>query len=183
MSNRFMTASPEILLSEQQIQKRVGELARELGRDFPAGLHVIAVLRGAFIFVSDLIRQIPGPADGVSVDFITLASYAGATSTSGEVRLLTDLNAAIAGRDVVIVEDIVDTGTTLRYLQDILRARNPRTLVTACLLSKPSRREVAVQVDYVGFTIDDRFVVGYGMDLDERYRNLPYIGVFQNLVI
>jgi hypoxanthine phosphoribosyltransferase len=183
MSNFFMTAPLEILLSEEQIQKRVAELARELGRDFPAGVHLVAVLKGAFIFLADLIRQIPGGAGDVSIDFITVASYAGATSTSGEVRLLTDLNMAIEGKDVVIVEDIVDSGTTLRYLQDILRARNPRSLATACLLSKPSRRQVAVEVEYVGFTIEDRFVVGYGLDHDERYRNLPYIAALENLVI
>jgi len=173
---------PEILLSEQQIQKRVTELARDLGRDFPAGLHLVAVLKGAFVFLSDIIRQIPVDDGAVSVDFITLASYAGATSTSGEVRLLTDLNSAIEGRDVVIVEDIVDTGTTLRYLQEILRARHPRTLATMCLLNKPSRRQVTVPVEYVGFTIENRFVVGYGLDYDGRYRNLPYIATL-NLIV
>jgi hypoxanthine phosphoribosyltransferase len=183
MSNVFMTAPPEILLSEQQIQKRVAELGRELRRDFPAGVHLVAVLKGAFIFASDLIRQIPGSGNDVSIDFITVASYAGATSSSGEVRLLTDLNAAIAGKDVVIVEDIVDSGTTLRYLQDILRARHPGSLATACLLSKPSRRQVNVAVEYIGFTIEDRFVVGYGLDHNERYRHLPYIAALQSTAL
>jgi hypoxanthine phosphoribosyltransferase len=175
MSNFFMAAPFEILLSEEQIQKRVAEMALELRRDFPAGLHLIAVLKGAFVFLADLIRRMPGAPGDVSVDFITLASYAGGTSTSGEVRLLTDLNTAIQGLDVVIVEDIVDSGTTLRYLQEILRARNPRSLATACVLNKPSRRRVEVPVEYVGFTIEDRFVVGYGLDYAERYRDLPYI--------
>jgi hypoxanthine phosphoribosyltransferase len=164
----------EILLSAEQIQKRVAELAGELRRDFPDDLHVIAVLKGAFVFLSDLIRQIPGQ---VSLDFMALSSYAKGTTTSGEVRLLKDLDFALDGRNVVIVEDIVDTGLTLNYLQGILRSRNPKALRTACLLSKPSRRQVDVKVEYIGFTIEDRFVVGYGLDYAEQYRNLPHIAV------
>ncbi|MBI3402591.1 MAG: hypoxanthine phosphoribosyltransferase [Acidobacteria bacterium] len=164
----------EILLSEAQIQKRVAELAAEIRRDFPDDLHVIAVLKGAFIFLSDLIRHMPGH---VSMDFMAVSSYAKATKSSGEVRLLKDLDSGLEGRNVVIVEDIVDTGLTLTYLQDILRARNPRSLRTACLLSKPSRRQVDVKIEYIGFTIEDRFVVGYGIDYAEQYRNLPHIAV------
>ena len=164
----------EILLSEAQIQKRVAELALDIRRDFPDDLHVIAVLKGAFIFLSDLIRQMPGH---VSLDFMAVSSYAKGTTTSGEVRLLKDLDTALYGRNVVIVEDIVDTGLTLTYLQDILRSRNPKELRTACLLSKPSRRQVDVRVEYIGFTIEDRFVVGYGLDFAEQYRNLPHIAV------
>jgi hypoxanthine phosphoribosyltransferase len=115
----------------------------------------------------------------VTLDFIAVASYGKSTSSSGEVRLLKDLDFGIEGRDVVIIEDIVDTGLTLTYLQEILRARAPRSLKTACLLNKPSRRRVDVRVDYVGFDIEDRFVVGYGLDFDERYRNLPYIAVLE----
>jgi hypoxanthine phosphoribosyltransferase len=166
----------EILLSEQQIQKRVAELAAELRRDFPGSLHLVAVLKGAFVFLADLVRRIPGD---VSLDFIAVSSYAQGTTSSGEVRLLTDLDMAIGGKDVVIVEDIVDSGTTLCYLHEILRARGPRTLSTACLLSKPSRRRVDLNIDYVGFTIADRFVVGYGLDYAERYRNLPYIAAIE----
>jgi hypoxanthine phosphoribosyltransferase len=162
----------EILLSEEQIQKRVAELAGEIRRDFPDGLHLIAVLKGAFIFLSDLVRHMTGD---VSLDFMAVASYAKGTTSSGEVRLLKDLDTTLDGRSVVIVEDIVDTGLTLTYLQDILRARNPKSLRTACLLSKPSRRQVNVKVEYIGFTIEDRFVVGYGLDFAEQYRNLPYI--------
>jgi hypoxanthine phosphoribosyltransferase len=169
-----MAALPGILLSADQIQKRVAELATELQRDFPAGIHLVAVLKGAFVFLSDLMRSIQGD---VSVDFIAVSSYLQGTTSSGEVRLIADLEWPIEGRDVVIVEDIVDTGMTLMYLQGILRARNPRSLATACLLNKPSRRKVDVAVDYVGFTIEDRFVVGYGLDHAERFRNLPYIGV------
>ena len=164
----------EILLSEEQIQKRVGELALEIRRDVPGDLHVVAVLKGAFIFLSDLVRRIPGP---VSLDFMAVSSYAKGTTSSGEVRLLKDLDISLDGRNVIIVEDIVDTGLTLMYLQEILRARNPRSLRTACLLSKPSRRQVDVRVEYVGFTIEDRFVVGYGLDFAEQYRNLPDIAI------
>ncbi len=164
----------EILLSEAQIQKRVAELALEIRADFPDDLHVIAVLKGAFMFLSDLVRHTPGH---VSMDFMAVSSYAKGTTTSGEVRLLKDLDTTLDGRNVVIVEDIVDTGLTLTYLQDILRARNPKSLRTACLLSKPSRRQVNVKVEYIGFTIEDRFVVGYGLDYAEQYRNLPHIAV------
>ncbi|PYQ82821.1 MAG: hypoxanthine phosphoribosyltransferase [Acidobacteria bacterium] len=164
----------EILLSADQIQKRVASMALEIRDDFPDDLHVVAVLKGAFIFLSDLIRHMPGQ---VSLDFMAVSSYAKGTTTSGEVRLQKDLDTTLDGRNVVIVEDIVDTGLTLTYLQEILRARNPRTLRTACLLSKPSRRKVNVKVEYIGFEIEDRFVVGYGLDYAEQYRNLPYISV------
>jgi hypoxanthine phosphoribosyltransferase len=164
----------EILLSADQIQKRVEALALEIRADFPDDLHVIAVLKGAFMFLSDLVRHTPGH---VSMDFMAVSSYAKGTTTSGEVRLLKDLDTTLDGRNVVIVEDIVDTGLTLTYLQDILRARNPKSLRTACLLSKPSRRQVDVKVEYIGFAIEDRFVVGYGLDYAEQYRNLPYIAV------
>ena len=164
----------EILLSEEQIRKRVAEMAAQIRRDFPGDLHLIAVLKGAFVFLSDLVRHTSGH---VSLDFMAVSSYAKGTTTSGQVRLLKDLDTSLDDRNVVIVEDIVDTGLTLTYLQDILRARNPRNLRTACLLSKPSRRQVDVKVEYIGFDIEDRFVVGYGLDYAEQYRNLPYIGV------
>jgi hypoxanthine phosphoribosyltransferase len=165
---------PEILLSEQQIQKRVAELAVEIRRDCPDDVHLVAVLKGAFMFLSDLVRHMSG---AVTLDFMAVSSYAKAKSSSGEVRMLKDLDSGLAGRNVIIVEDIVDTGLTLTYLQEILRARSPRSLRTACLLSKPSRRQVDVAVEYVGFTIEDRFVVGYGLDYAEQYRNLPHIAV------
>jgi hypoxanthine phosphoribosyltransferase len=164
----------EILLSEAQIQKRVAELALEIRRDFVDDVHMIAVLKGAFIFMSDLTRHMPGR---VSLDFMAVSSYAKGTTSSGEVRLQKDLDTALDGRNVVIVEDIVDTGLTLTYLQDILRSRSPKSLRTACLLSKPSRRKVDVKVEYIGFTIEDKFVVGYGLDYAEQYRNLPHIAV------
>jgi hypoxanthine phosphoribosyltransferase len=165
----------EILLSADQIQKRVADLAREIRRDFPDELHLVAVLKGAFMFLSDLVRHVEGP---VSLDFMAVSSYAG-TTTSGEVRLQKDLDTKLEGRNVIIVEDIVDTGLTLTYLQGILRARNPKSLRTACLLNKPSRRKVDVPVEYIGFSIADSFVVGYGLDYMEHHRNLPYIAVLQ----
>ncbi len=167
---------PGVLLSTELIQARVAEMAREIRREYPNGLHIIAVLKGAFIFMSDLVRHLEG---NVSLDFMAVSSYTKGTTSSGEVRLLKDLDTSLDGKDVLIVEDIVDTGLTLTYLQDILRARGPRVLRTACLLSKPSRRKVDVKVEYIGFTIEDRFVVGYGLDYGEQYRNLPYIGVLE----
>jgi len=164
----------QTLLSTGQIQTRVQALAREIRADHPDGVHFVCVLKGAFIFLSDLARAIDGE---VTLDFMAVSSYGSSTKSSGQVQVLKDLGAAIEGRDVVIVEDIVDTGLTLTYLQDILRARSPRHLRTACLLSKPSRRQVEVKVEYIGFTIEDKFVVGYGLDYAERYRHLPYIGV------
>lgn len=163
-----------VLISAEEIQTRIIELARQIRADYPENVHIIAVLKGAFIFMSDLVRHLEG---SVSLDFIAVSSYAKGTTSSGEVRLNKDLDTSLDGKDVLIVEDIVDTGLTLTYLQDILRARNPRILRTACLLSKPSRRKVNVAVEYIGFTIEDRFVVGYGLDYAEQYRNLPYIGL------
>jgi hypoxanthine phosphoribosyltransferase len=165
-----------VLLTEEQIRTRIAELAGEIERDHPGedDIHLVCVLKGGFVFMADLVRQM-GPR--VTMDFIAVSSYAQSTRSSGEVRLLKDLDSGLEGRQVVIVEDIVDTGLTLTYLQDILRARSPKSLRTACLLSKPSRRLVEVRVDYTGFTIEDRFVVGYGLDYAERYRNLPHIGV------
>ena len=150
-------------------------MAHEIRADFQGeDLHFIAVLKGAVMFLSDLVRAMEG---GITMDFIALSSYGSGTTSSGEVRLIKDLDYGLEGRNVIIVEDIVDTGLTLHYLQEILRARNPKSLRTACLLSKPSRRKIEVKVDHIGFTIEDRFVVGYGLDFSEKYRHLPYIGV------
>jgi hypoxanthine phosphoribosyltransferase len=167
----------DVLISARDIQQRVRQMAAQIHGDHPNGVHLIAVLKGAFVFLSDLARAMPGHC---SLDFMAVSSYGKATSSSGQVQLLKDLGAGIEDREVVIVEDIVDTGLTLTYLQDILRARAPRRLRTACLLSKPSRRKVEVRVEYVGFEIEDKFVVGYGLDYAEQYRNLPYIGVLYN---
>jgi hypoxanthine phosphoribosyltransferase len=164
----------QTLITEAQLRERVRALALDISRDHPNGVHLVSVLKGAFMFLADLVRAMPGE---VTLDFMALSSYGNRQTTSGEVRLLKDLDAGLEDRSVVIVEDIVDTGLTLAYLQEILRARTPRSLKTACLLNKPSRRQTSVVVDYVGFTIDDEFVVGYGLDSRERYRNLPYIAV------
>ena len=165
-----------VLISTEDIQRRVQEMALQIAREHPDGVHLVAVLKGAFIFMADLVRSLEGR---VSLDFIAVSSYAKGTTSSGEVRMLKDLDYALEGKDVVIIEDIVDTGLTLTYLQEILRARAPRSLKTACLLSKPSRRKVEVKVEYIGFTIEDKFVVGYGLDHAEKYRNLPYIAVLE----
>lgn len=168
----------ETLITAEQIQRRIRDLAGEIQRDHPAGreIHLVCVLKGGFMFLSDLVRAMQ---NHVTLDFMAVSSYGTGTTSSGEVRVLKDVDSMLEGRHVVIVEDIVDTGLTLKYLQDILHARGPKTLKTACLLSKPSRRKVDVRVDYVGFTIEDRFVVGYGLDYAEQYRNLPYIGVLK----
>jgi hypoxanthine phosphoribosyltransferase len=169
--------SPTVLIDQDELSARIAALAQEIRHDLPAGqIHLICVLKGAFLFLGDLIRAMPGH---VTIDFMACSSYGGGTSSSGEVRLSKDLDVGIEGRDVIIVEDIVDTGLTLHYLQEILQARGPRSLRTACLLSKPSRRKIDVKVDYIGFTIEDRFVIGYGLDYSEQYRNLPYIGVLE----
>ena len=163
-----------VLIAAADIHERVKQMAHEIHRDHPDGVHLVCVLKGAFIFLSDLARHLPSTT---SLDFMAVSSYGTSTKSSGQVQVLKDLDRSVEGRDVVIVEDIVDTGLTLTYLQDILRARSPRHLRTACLLSKPSRRKIDVKVEYIGFTIEDKFVVGYGLDYAEQYRNLPYIAV------
>ena len=167
-----------VLLDAATIQARVGELAREIEADYPRGdeIHMVCVLKGGFMFMSDLVRYM---STRVSLDFIAVSSYGAGTKSSGEVRFQKDLDTSLEDRHVIVVEDIVDTGLTLKYLQEILRSRAPKTFRTACLLSKPSRRKVEVPVEYIGFTIEDKFVVGYGLDYAEKYRNLPYIAVLQ----
>jgi hypoxanthine phosphoribosyltransferase len=168
----------DILIDQPTIAERVAALGRQIRQDVGAEtpVHLVAVLKGAFVFMADLVRAIGGP---VSCDFIAVSSYGSGTSSSGEVRLLKDVDSRLEGRHIIIVEDIVDTGLTLSYLREIFWARGPRSLRTVCLLSKPSRRLVTVSVDYIGFEIEDRFVVGYGLDFDELYRNLPHIGILQ----
>ncbi len=169
-------ASSTVLLPSDQILARVAEMAVEIRRDIPGSIHFVAILKGAVVFLSDLIRCLDGD---VTVDFMSVSSYANST-TSGEVRLLKDLDISLAGRDVIVVEDIIDTGVTLTYLHNILRARGPRSLRTACLLSKPGRRLIHVPVEYIGFTIDDQFVAGYGLDHAEQFRHLPYIRAIES---
>ncbi len=169
-------SAPAVLFTPERIQERVRQLGTEICAGYPDGceVHLVSVLKGGVVFVADLMRALARP---VTVDFIRLASYGSGTRPSALPRLVKDLDDDVADRDVLIVEDIVDTGRTLALLIDTLRARRPRSLRTVTLLDNPSRRRVEVGVDHVGFTIADGFVVGYGLDHAERYRHLPYIGV------
>ena len=166
----------KVLLPYDTIQARIREMGREIAKDY-AGRdpHLVGVLKGACTFMTDLSRSVDLP---LTLDYIAVSSYGAATKSSGEVKLVKDLDQGLEGRDLLVVEDIVDTGLTLNYLLNVLKARGPRTLKVAALLSKPSRRLVEVKVDYVGFSIDDHFVVGYGLDYNERYRNLRDIVVY-----
>jgi hypoxanthine phosphoribosyltransferase len=163
------------MISAKQIAARVEELAREISRSFAGTekLVVVGLLRGSFVFIADLVREIDLP---VEVDFLEASSYGNATQSSREVRILKDLSGKIAGRDVLVVEDIVDTGFTLSHVVQMLIARNPARLEVCALLDKPSRREVDIKATWTGFEIPDEFVVGYGIDYAQRNRNLPYIG-------
>jgi len=167
----------EVLVTAEDLQRRVIELGEEISRDYAGrSLLLIGVLKGAVFFLSDLMRYIDIP---VEVDFMAVASYGSATDSSGVVRILKDLDAAIEDRDVLIVEDIVDSGLTLQYLLRNLGSRNPRTLEVCALLTKPERRKVDLPTRYVGFEIPDRFVVGYWLDYAERYRNLPFVAALE----
>ena len=164
-------------MSAEDLKRRVIELGEEISRDYATRpLLLVGVLKGAVFFLSDLMRYIDVP---VEVDFMAVASYGSATDSSGVVRILKDLDASIEGRDVLIVEDIVDSGLTLQYLLRNLGSRNPRSLEVCALLTKPERRKVDLPTRYVGFEIPDRFVVGYGIDYAERYRNLPYVAALE----
>src|SRR4030081_1959562 len=163
----------EILVQADDLQRRVQELGVEISSDYEGrNLVLVGVLKGAVFFLSDLMRHIEIPCE---VDFMAVASYGSATDSSGVVRILKDLDAAIEGRDVLIVEDIVDSGLTLQYLMRSLGARDPATLEVCALLTKPERRKVELPTRYVGFEIPNRFAIGYGLDHEERYRNLPYV--------
>lgn len=167
----------EILVDEETLKRRLAELGRAISADYQdKDVVLICVLKGGVAFLVDLMRHITVPHE---IDFLAISSYGvGARQSTGAVRLLMDLKANIEGRDVIIVEDIVDSGRTMDYLLRTLWARKPATLRVCTLLNKPTRREVDVALDYVGFDIPDRFVLGYGLDLDEKWRNLPYVGVF-----
>lgn len=170
----------EILLSEEQINKRVKELADLINKDYKGkDLFLIGVLKGSFIFLSDLVKHIK---INTTIDFMMISSYEGKQS-SGVVRILLDLKQPIEGKDVLVVEDIVDTGLTISYLLKAMKARKPSSIEVCTLLNKPSCRRVKVNLKYVGFDIPDKFVVGYGLDYKEYYRNLPYIGVLKDEVI
>jgi hypoxanthine phosphoribosyltransferase len=167
----------EILVQADQLKHRIRELGESISRDYAdKDLLLVGVLKGAVFFLSDLMRYIDVP---VEVDFMAVASYGSATDSSGVVRILKDLDAAIEGRDVLIVEDIVDSGLTLQYLMRNLGSRNPASLEVCALLTKPERRKVDLPTRYVGFEIPNRFVVGYGLDYGERHRNLPYVAALE----
>jgi hypoxanthine phosphoribosyltransferase len=166
----------EILISADAIDARVAELGAQLSADYAGRDPVlISVLKGSLVFLADLMRAMDLPS---SIDLMEVSSYAG-TETSGQVRILKDLSKPIEGRDVIVVEDIIDTGLTLNYLLGYLADRQPASIKICCLLDKPARRLAEISIDYRGFTIPDRFVIGYGLDYEERYRNLPYIGVLK----
>jgi hypoxanthine phosphoribosyltransferase len=168
----------EVLVTAEELQRRVAQLGERISRDYAErSLLLVGVLKGAVFFLSDLMRYIDVP---VEVDFMAVASYGSATDSSGVVRILKDLDVAIEDRDVLIVEDIVDSGLTLQYLLRNLGSRNPRSLEVCALLTKPERRKVDLPTRYVGFEIPDRFVVGYGLDHAERYRNLPFVAVLES---
>ena len=165
----------EVLIDESALQGRIRELGSEVSADYAGrDLLLVGVLKGAVFFMADLMRELTVPCE---IDFMAISSYGAATDSSGVVRILKDLDINVAGRDVLVVEDIIDSGLTLSYLMRNLRARKPASLEICALLTKPDRREIDVPVRYIGFEIPNRFVIGYGLDFAERYRNLPYVAV------
>ncbi len=165
----------EILIEEEPLQARIAELGAEISREYDGrDLLLVGVLKGAVFFMADLMRELTIPCE---IDFMAISSYGAATDSSGVVRILKDLDTNIAGRDVLVVEDIIDSGLTLSYLMRSLKARKPASLEICALLTKPERREIDVPVKFVGFEIPNKFVIGYGLDFAERYRNLPYVAV------
>jgi len=172
-----MAASAErILISSEQIQKRVLEMAAQIERDYPEGpIYIVSILKGAFIFVADLVRALK--RSSVRIEFMAISSYGNQKTSSGQVKVTRDLDVNIEGQQVLIVEDIIDSGVTLSYLKRLLEQRHPKSLAIATLLDKPERRLVPVDVKYIGFQIPDEFVVGYGLDYAEDYRNLGEIRV------
>ena len=164
-----------VLITEEQLAAKVAEMGAQISKDYQGRkLIILGVLKGSVVFMADLIRSITIP---VEMDFMAVSSYGAGVKTSGVVKILKDLDRLIAGYDVLVVEDILDSGMTLSYLTELLRERDPASIRIATLLDKPDRRKVAIKPDYVGFTIPDEFVVGYGLDYAELYRNLPYVGI------
>ena len=171
----------EVLIEPDELRRRVAELGEEISADYAGrDLLLVGVLKGAVFFMADLMRHLTIPCE---IDFMAISSYGDSTDSSGVVRILKDLDINIEGRDVLVVEDIIDSGLTLSYLIRSLEAREPATLEICALLTKPDRREIDVPVRYVGFEIPNRFVIGYGLDFAERYRNLPYVGVLDPALI
>lgn len=172
-----MTGKVNVMLSEEQVSERIRELAEQISKDYEGrSVHLICILKGSVFFCCDLAKRLTLP---VTLDFMSVSSYGSETVSSGRVRILKDLDESIQGRDVIIIEDIIDSGNTLSYLKDLLGTRSPRSMEICTLLDKPDRRVTNVDVKYVGFVIPDEFVIGYGLDYDQYYRNLPYVGVVQ----
>lgn len=175
--NKMHDDMEKVLITEEQLKARVAELGREISADYEGKSPVlISVLRGSYIFMADLTRNLDCFC---TVDFMAVSSYGGGTVSSGQVNIIKDLSESIEGKDVIVVEDILDSGNTLSYLMQLLQARHPASVKLATLLDKPARRVKPITADYVGFSVPDEFVVGYGLDYDELYRNLPYIGVLK----
>ena len=169
-----------VLVSEAEVDRRIEELGRQISEDYAGkAVHLICILKGGVFFMCELAKRITVP---VSMDFMSVSSYGSGTTSSGVVRIIKDLDESLEGKDVIIVEDIIDTGRTLQHLLKILKERHPKSIRLCTLLDKPERREkdITIEVDYVGFNIPDEFVVGYGLDYAQKYRNLPYIGVIVN---
>lgn len=170
----------KVLFSEEQLKSAVKKIAGEINRDYEGKEPVlIGILKGSVVFMADLMREIRVDC---TTDFMSVSSYGGGTETSGSVRIRKDLDRSITGKDVIVIEDILDSGTTLSHLLEILEVRRPNSLKLCVLLDKPERRVTPVKYDYVGLTVPDEFIVGYGLDYDEKYRNLPYIGVLKREV-
>lgn len=166
-----------VLYSEKELEAKCAELGAQISKDYEGkNLLLVSVLKGAVVFMTDLMRHITVPC---SIDFMVVSSYGSGVKTSGVVKIVKDLDADLAGKDLLIVEDILDTGMTLHYLKQLLQDRNPNSIRIATLLDKPERRRAAVRADYVGYQVPDEFVVGYGLDYDEKYRNLPYVGILK----
>mgnify|MGYP002740714732 FL=1 len=170
-----MAERVEVMLSEEEVDRRIQEIGEQISKDYAGKqVHLVCVLKGGSFFLCELAKRITVP---VSLDFMSVSSYGGDTKSSGVIKIVKDLDEPLRDKDVIVVEDIVDSGRTLSYLLDMLRQRHPKSLHLCTLLDKPDRRVIDVKVDYTGFQIPDEFVVGYGLDYDQRYRNLPYIGV------
>ena len=166
-----------VLYSEEELEAKCAELGAQISKDYEGkNLLLVSVLKGAVVFMTDLMRHLTVPC---SIDFMVVSSYGSGVKTSGVVKIVKDLDADLAGKDLLIVEDILDTGMTLHYLKQLLQDRNPNSIRIATLLDKPERRRAAVRADYVGYQVPDEFVVGYGLDYDEKYRNLPYVGILK----
>lgn len=174
-----MAETVRVMLGEEEVAKRIEELGQQISRDYEGKqVHLICVLKGGVFFMCELAKRISVP---VSMDFMSVSSYGDGTSSSGVVKIAKDLDEALEGKDVLVVEDIIDSGRTLFYLLDILKKRHPNSMKLCTLLDKPDRRVRDVKVDYTGFEIPDEFVVGYGLDYAQKYRNLPYIGIVEGV--